>query len=119
MTEVLIVEDDKATRDVMAMYLCGEPGRKCTEAKTLDEAMELVKQKRYDFIFLDLLMQDVYATPLIDFARDLYKDNPPTIIVMSAVTGAHKLIEKYRVNKFVSKPFDLDIIDDILGYKKL
>lgn len=112
--QILLVEDDKSIRDVLNTYICDvSQGRHCEMAKTLAEAIALVTRKRFDFIFLDLLLPDGMGTPLIPYAKQLYPYNTPQICVTSAMHGSAKIAEENGVI-YLSKPFALDILDELL-----
>lgn len=76
--------------------------------------MACMEKVNYDIIFLDILLEGEFSTPLIGIARDWYSDNPPKIVIISAMAGSAKIAESYRVYKYLPKPFDLETIDEII-----
>lgn len=74
----------------------------------------MVEKKRYDLILIDLILECEMATPIISRIRELYPDNCPGICVMSAMTGAEKIVEENKITHFIKKPFALETLDEII-----
>ena len=119
MLKILIIEDDDATRSILNYYICGERGQYCDEADSYRKAMEMIQNKRYDIILLDLWINGDFGIGLIEETRKLYQDGPPIIIVISAMTGGKEIAERHKADKFVAKPFDLEIMDEFISDNNL
>ena len=118
MVHILIVEDDKAIREVFHMYLClAHLGIECEDASKFSDAMAMVSKKKYDLIFLDLILNGEISTPLISHARRVHQDKPPKICIFSAMFGAQKIAEIEHTD-FISKPFVLETIDQFIALNK-
>jgi DNA-binding response OmpR family regulator len=112
---LLIIEDDTSICDTLKMYLCFSRNNiKCVSAETLEEGITELKKSRPDIILLDLLLKGESGLPIIEASRELYPAKPPIIIVMSAMNGAEDLAKEKNADYFVAKPFDLDLLDEIL-----
>lgn len=114
--QILLVEDDKSIREILHSYLCDETqGRHCEATSNVREAIEMISKKRYDLIMLDLLLEGEIGTSVIQHARRTWQDDPPTICILSAMTGADKVAEANNVNWFIPKPFPFEIIDELIA----
>jgi DNA-binding NtrC family response regulator len=83
-----------------------------------DQALELIKRNQYDLVFVDHDMPVVTGLELIGYIKE---NHPGTKVVM--VTGyAHleaSLIKNLGADEFLTKPFRLEVIDDIIEkYRK-
>lgn len=74
-------------------------------------AIEMVKSKKYDIVFMDHMMpymDGVEATGIIRAMDDrYYKDLPIIALTANAVAGAKEEFLKAGMNDFVAKPIDL------------
>lgn len=111
MKDILIIEDDASILEVLRIF-CLQCNQSCRGATSLESAIEEVRKKKPDLILLDLLLGTDYGTTIIDLARRLYSP-APKIVVMSAMTNAKKISNSYDV-PFLEKPFDLDLIEEII-----
>lgn len=105
--KLLIVEDDKATRETLEMLF---QGTDCKATGSTIEAIGWLQGNRPDFILLDLFLNGDIGLSVIDEALKLYSP-PPKIVVMSASNAAESLISSYKIARFVRKPFDIDDLE--------
>lgn len=118
--KILLVEDDRSTREILKEYICDESqGRHCESAKTLAEAIHMVTVTRYDLILLDLLLDGEMSTPLIKYVRRLYYNDPPIICILSAMNGAGEIATQNDIANCIIKPFNLETIDEIILQKEM
>lgn len=110
--KILMLEDDPSICETLREYICdASQGRECDTAKTVAEAHRFLLNNRYDVILCDLLIEGV---PCVEFLRSAKQIQPQSrMCVMSAWKGADKIAEENKINCFLSKPFDLDIIDEL------
>jgi len=76
---VLVVEDDPVLRQ-STVALISDNLVTVEEAKTGKEAMELLRQKRFNLVVLDLGLPDIPGTELLKTLADEKTDLPPVII---------------------------------------
>ena len=110
--EVLIVEDDKEIRSLLANFLT-EKGMAVTEAKDGDEADSFIKSKTFDVILLDMMLPYKTGDELIKILRDnkSSEGNAYTpVIVISAKAELETRLDaiKSGADDYITKPFDLN-----------
>jgi len=104
---ILIAEDEEAVRESICMYL-SEEGYDCTAADNGRDAIEIIKQTRFDLVILDYLMPGKDGLEVLKVIR---KHAPDTKVIM---TSSYFEWEKaYRaaglgVSKFFLKPLDFE-----------
>lgn len=101
------------------MYVCDKrQDLLCDTASSIKEAMAMIDAKRYDLIVLDLLLGGEIGIKVIEHARARWKDNPPDLCIISAMQGAKRIAEENNVINFIPKPFDLEIVDELILREK-
>lgn len=105
--QVLIVEDDDGIRETLKLTL-ESFGVAYLEANCMECALKVLAENKPTHILLDMLLKGDMGSPIISFARERYADNPPIIVMMTALHGADKLAEQYKVEHLVRKPFTVD-----------
>jgi DNA-binding NtrC family response regulator len=106
---LLVVDDEKDMRDLLAEYLSGL-GYEVTCAASGQESLQIYKQGNFDIILSDLVMEPMGGLELLDNIRDI---NPDAIFIM--ITGYPSIkssIEaiKKGANDYITKPFVLSEI---------
>jgi CheY-like chemotaxis protein len=118
MAKVLIVDDDPMIRDVLNDVLSDE-GHQVHTARDGLEALHLLEREGSYLILLDLMMPRLDGPGVIralEAQPALRDDN--RIIVMSAAErlfALSALIASDLVRERVAKPFDLDLISDLVA----
>ncbi len=104
--QVLVVDDEQAVREVVALALDYE-GYAVVTAPHGKVALAVLRQTRPDVVLLDMRM------PVMDgweFAR-VYRELPvphAPIVVMTAAREATERCSQIDADRCLSKPFDLD-----------
>ncbi len=101
---VLIVDDEKNIRRTLGMTL-KESQFEISEAESVEEALKLVQQKKFDWILTDFRMGDETGLDLIQQAK---KINPNLlIVVMTAYATIENAVSVIREGAFdyLPKPF--------------
>jgi CheY-like chemotaxis protein len=98
--QVLLIEDDEATRDMMRMLLIRE-GWQVTEAENGRAALEKMEKASPDLILLDLMMPEMDG---FEFAQTLrerpeWRSIPVIVLTAKDITDA----DRFRLNGFVEK----------------
>lgn len=108
--EVLVVDDSKVMREMMAASLRGLDRPAFTFAASGVEAIERLALKRFDVVLLDLNMPDVNGFEVLEFMRG----NPalaalPVIVVTTRgdETSRDKALGA-GATRFMVKPFEPD-----------
>lgn len=102
---VLIVDDEKAQRDILQMIL-GREGYRTVSAGSGQDAVEILKTDEFDLILTDLKMQGMSGMELLE---RVLADNPQQcIIIMTAHGTIDSAVEATRKGAFnyLEKPLD-------------
>lgn len=118
--KVLIVDDNLVNRKVAAGLM--KPfSMQIDNAKSGEEAIEMVKQKEYHLIFMDHMMPDmdgVEATHIIRSMDGEYYRNVPIIaLTANAISGVKEMFLAEGMNDFIAKPIDFkELSEKILNW---
>lgn len=111
MTEpiLLIVDDEKATRDGLRMAL--EDDFDCYIASDIAQAKSVLESEKVDVMLTDLRMGADNGMDLLEIAQKL--PHPPVSIMMTAYGSVDTAVEAMRRGAwhFVTKPLNLDEVE--------
>ena len=105
--DVLIVDDSKVMRDMIAACLRPEPQLAFTHAGSGLEAIEKLSLKRYDLLLLDLNMPDIGGIEVLEFVRsqDQLKELPIMVVTTRGDEGSRERALAAGADRFLTKPF--------------
>jgi|SRR3990167_5100177 len=106
MNELLIVEDDPEMQEFYKDMLQGEPYT-VTLVSNADEGLKKIKEKKFDIVILDILMDGLTGDRLFAILRrdSRYKDVP--VIMASALDEkTYRCFQALGNVSFLEKPFD-------------
>jgi DNA-binding response OmpR family regulator len=105
MDHVLVVDDDRATRHLIAGMLESEGFRVTAATDAFEAAAELAKQ-RYDLLLIDVWMPKMTGLKLIEGLRA--EARMPRTIVMTADDTPETMLRAVREQacRYLNKPFD-------------
>lgn len=107
--EILIVDDNVVNLNV-AEGLIRIFMVKITKAISGREAIELVKNKKFDLIFMDHMMPEmdgIEAAKKIRALGDDYKDIPIIALTANVLNNARNMFLEAGLNDFVAKPIEM------------
>ena len=109
---VLIVDDEKPTRDGLRLAL--EDSFDCYVASDIREAMNILKSEKVDLMLTDLRMGGDNGMDLLDQALTL--PQPPIAIMMTAYGSVDTAVEAMRRGAwhFVTKPLNIDEVEMLI-----
>ncbi len=105
---VLVVDDDPAIRDFLAMAL-EEEGYSVETATNGREALDRVRHHPPNAILLDIMMPEMDGWMFLATRRTLSAECRCPVLVMSAAGGRH-MARELGASDFLAKPFDLDTL---------
>ncbi|MGN0679222.1 MAG: PocR ligand-binding domain-containing protein, partial [Oscillospiraceae bacterium] len=109
---VLIVDDNSVNLTVAEGLL--EPlEMRIDTAESAQAAIQMLKERPYDLIFMDHMMPEVdgvEATHIIRRLMPEYDDVPIIALTANAVNGAREMFIKEGMNDFVAKPIEINDI---------
>ena len=111
-TTLLIVDDEKSTRDGLRMAL--EDEFDCYLASSIKEAMSILKSEPIDLMLTDLRLAGDSGMDLLDEALAI--PQPPVAVMMTAYGSVDTAVEAMRRGawNFVTKPLNLDEVELLL-----
>ncbi|MBQ5318499.1 MAG: response regulator [Oscillospiraceae bacterium] len=114
---VLVVDDNAMNRKVFKNLL-KKTQVQIEEAPGGVECVEMIKQKRYDIIFMDHMMPVMDGIQALGHVRNdedsLCKDVPVIALTANAVVGAKELYFNAGFDNFLSKPVDPKKLEKML-----
>ncbi|MDB5214022.1 MAG: two-component system response regulator [Myxococcaceae bacterium] len=112
MPEVLVVDDSKVMRDMIAACLRPDPNLSITHAASGLEAIERLSLKSFDILVLDLNMPDIGGLEVVEFVRSQDKLRTlPILIVTTRGDDASRLaVLAAGASRYMTKPFAPDVI---------
>ncbi|MCG6947197.1 MAG: response regulator, partial [Deltaproteobacteria bacterium] len=120
--EVLIVEDEKLLRLMMAKLL-QVSGYRVFICRDSLQALELVEKKSFDLVITDLMMAGATGMDVLRATRKCYPR--AKVIIITGTPSSHSLLEAKREGAYayLRKPFQLkhflSILKDAIEHTKL
>src|SRR5262245_51544770 len=102
---ILVVDDERNIRNNLGMVLEAE-GYKVDTSSKGDEALNRVKEGRYDIAFVDFQMPKMDGLELLRFLRELRPKMP--VVMLTAYGTTRRAVEAMKLGAidFLEKPFD-------------
>ena len=104
MPEILIVEDDRQIAELIRVNLASE-GYVCTCIHNGVEAADILEQRRFDLILLDIMLPGIDGYELMEYIRPL----KIPVIFLTAKTQVNDIVKGLRLGAedYLTKPFDI------------
>src|SRR5215831_4353215 len=110
-SSILIVDDEELNSEGLARRLQGR-GFTVTTARSGREAIELLGERRFDLVLLDIMMPGMSGLEVLKFLRrvDSLIDLP--IIMVTAKGESEDMVEALELgaNDYVTKPLDFPVV---------
>ena len=110
---ILFVEDDADTRE-MVCFVLERDGYKVTCAPTVAEALELVKQEKFDLYLLDSLLSDGTGVELCQLIRGFDPHTPVVFYSGSAYEADIKKALSAGAQDYLVKPCAIKELEETL-----
>ncbi len=100
---ILIVDDEPQIRRVMKSTLVAN-GYEVSDARTGEEALERIREDRYDLILLDINMPGIGG---LETCREIRAVSEAAIIMLTVRSGEHDKVDALNAgaDDYVTKPF--------------
>jgi two-component system, NtrC family, nitrogen regulation response regulator GlnG len=110
---ILVADDEESMRWVLSKAL-RKKGFSVDLARDGSEALRLIKENPYEMAILDIKMPGITGLELLDRVRELRQDL--LVVIMTAEASMKNAVEamKRGAYDYITKPFDLDVIDAII-----
>jgi signal transduction histidine kinase/FixJ family two-component response regulator/HPt (histidine-containing phosphotransfer) domain-containing protein len=114
----LLLVDDIPTNLKVAEGLLAPYGTTADTCLSGAEAIELVKQRDYDIVFMDHMMPEMDGIEATAAIRALdgerFKTIPIIALTANAVSGMREMFIEKGFNDFLAKPIDISKLDEML-----
>lgn len=121
---ILVVEDDEISREVLILLLNDIGIETVDFAPSGEKAMELIKTKKYDLIFMDLQLPKMSGFDVVNEIRKQENINQKTNIIAltaNSLEGTREKCLSQGFNEYFTKPIDksklIKMINEFLKYK--
>lgn len=115
---LLVVDDNAMNRNVF-VNLLKEMLCPIDEAESGMQCLELVKEEKYDIIFMDHMMPDMDGVETFRCMKAmgdyLNADTPVVILTANAINGAKEEYLAEGFDGYLSKPINVDILEGLIG----
>jgi two-component system nitrogen regulation response regulator GlnG len=114
LNRILVADDEESMRWVLSKALRNK-GIAVDLASNGEEALRLIQSNNYDMAILDIKMPGLSGLELLDRVRELKSDL--LVVIMTAEASMKNAVEamKRGAYDYITKPFDLEVIDAILA----
>ena len=112
MGDILVVDDSKVMREMIAACLRPEQGLVFSHAGSGLEAIERLSLKPFDLVILDLNMPDIGGIEVVEFIRgqDKLRRLPILIVTTRGDDASRSRALEVGASQFMTKPFSPDEI---------
>jgi CheY-like chemotaxis protein len=113
---ILIVEDDAATRKAIGFYAL-EAGHSVTSSANGTEALALLEKNRsFRLVICDIMMPGLSGAGFLLGVKKIFRDKMPAVIVVSGVKDGEELLKKVEVgfDAFLKKPIDFRQLEKVI-----
>lgn len=112
MPEVLVVDDSKVMRDMIAACLRPDADLVITQAASGLEAIERLSLRPFDLLVLDLNMPDIGGLEVVEFVRnqDKLRTLPILIVTSRGEDTSRTKVLAAGASRYMTKPFTPDAI---------
>ncbi|OHB32639.1 MAG: two-component system response regulator [Desulfuromonadaceae bacterium GWB2_53_15] len=113
LTRILVADDEESMRWVLSKAL-KRKGFIVDLAHDGRQALSLIQENNYDLAILDIKMPGITGLDLLDRVRELKSEL--LVVIMTAEASMKNAVEamKRGAYDYITKPFDLDVIDAII-----
>ena len=109
---LLVVDDDRAVRKLLERIAL-RAGFAVESAKDGQDALDVLEQRQFDIVVVDLMMPRVSGYDLVQRISAL--SPRPTVIVATAMTnGDVAKLDDSMVRRVIRKPFDVEAVAKML-----
>jgi two-component system chemotaxis response regulator CheY len=116
LAEILVVDDSKVMRDMIAACLKPRSGLTVTHASSGLEAIEKLSLKGFDVVVLDLNMPDIGGIEVLEFVRgqDKLRALPIIIVTTRGDEASRAKALAAGATRYMTKPFSpSEMLDEV------
>jgi DNA-binding response OmpR family regulator len=110
---ILVVDDEPAIRALVAR-IAQRAGFEVDVARDGAEAIAKLDSGRFEVMILDLMMPIVDGYGVIEHVRATGGQHPAIILISAADSAAFRRVDGEIVHSVIRKPFDIDMLADLI-----
>jgi DNA-binding response OmpR family regulator len=107
------VDDEPAIRALVAKIV-DRAGFPVDSARDGAEAIEKLDAREYAVVVVDLMMPNIDGFGLIEYLKTRRNERPAVIVISAGDPGAFRQLDGAMVHSIVRKPFDIDVLGDLI-----
>ncbi|MFZ2489947.1 MAG: response regulator [Thermoanaerobaculia bacterium] len=111
---VLVVDDEPAIRALVAKIV-ERAGLRVDTASDGLEAMSMLAKRRYAVLVLDLNMPHMNGIDVIESLKRYTPPKPAIIVISASDSVILRQLDGSMVHSIVRKPFDIDVLGDLVA----
>ena len=104
---ILVVDDERAIREMIDLLLSGE-GYNVVTAASGFEALAIVQQRPVDLIIVDLRMPGLHGDAVCRRYRE--QGGNAAVLLLTGAETAAAIVDACGANGYIAKPFDIDLV---------
>ncbi len=101
---ILIVDDDPRICELLSRFL-GPEGYECATAVSGEEALSVLRTRRYDLVLTDVMMPGMSGVDLLNIIKRLYPDTDVLAVTAVDDVGTGKMALELGAVGYIIKPF--------------
>jgi DNA-binding response OmpR family regulator len=118
---LLLVDDDKAFRDIVRYELEEAGYKNIIEAEDGTEALDLMAEKHIDLMLLDLRMPKLDGETVLQHVKENYPNISVIVVTGQSGSDVKKYVLSLGADNYIQKPYDtvelLGSVAKVLGMK--
>lgn len=113
---ILVVDDSRAMRGMIAGIIHGRFLADVTECSSGLEALKVVPNQRFDLVITDINMPDINGLELIQFLRsnDRFSDIPLVVVTTESAPEKRQRAMSAGADAYLTKPFQPAQLTEVL-----
>jgi two-component system response regulator HydG len=112
MAEILVIDDDQASREAIVEVLTRE-NHKVAAARSGAEGIEAIRASEFDLVVTDLVMPDADGMAVLAAARE--KETPAEVVIMTGFGSVETAVEamKNGAYQYLNKPINIKELREV------
>jgi DNA-binding NtrC family response regulator len=104
---ILVVDDDDAMREMMALAL-GKEGYRVTSARSVAEADLALTERSFDLVVADIYLGDGTGLDLVDTVTNGHNDTRVILVTARGTVETAASAQRHGVFDYLAKPFEIE-----------
>ena len=110
---VLVVDDEPTIRALVAKIV-ERAGFRAEVARDGADAIEKLERESFSVLIVDLMMPIVDGYSVVEWVKHHAQPKPAIIVVSAGDSAALRRLDGSVVHSIIRKPFDVDVLSDLI-----